>query len=140
METANDPTEICGVRAIPELKIELTDSPYIIAQREAEKKRAEEVVVVAKKRAVAPSLTVKSSDSGLLERIAQCESKGNYKAQNPRSTASGKYQFIRGTWGNYGGYRDAKDAPPEVQDEKARQVFAEQGSSPWNSSRSCWAK
>lgn len=40
------------------------------------------------------------------------------------STASGKWQFIRGTWAGYGGYLNAADAPESVQDAKARQLWA----------------
>lgn len=40
------------------------------------------------------------------------------------STASGKWQFIRGTWGGFGGYVNAADAPESVQDERARQLWA----------------
>lgn len=40
------------------------------------------------------------------------------------SSASGKWQFIRGTWNGYGGYRNAADAPESVQDSKARQLWA----------------
>lgn len=60
----------------------------------------------------------------ILATIRKRESKGNYRAlapvENPDDAASGAYQFIRGTWGNYGGYRRAMDAPPHIQDEKAR--------------------
>lgn len=41
-----------------------------------------------------------------------------------RSSASGLWQFVRGTWANHGGYLNAADAPVEVQNEKARLVWA----------------
>lgn len=58
------------------------------------------------------------------ESIVMCESGGNYSAENPTSTASGAYQIIDGTWGGYGGYSHASDAPPSVQDERAAQIWA----------------
>jgi len=56
--------------------------------------------------------------------ILKRESGGNPRAENPVSTASGLWQFIDGTWNNFGGYHHASDAPPEVQNEKARQTWA----------------
>src|SRR2546429_207441 len=58
--------------------------------------------------------------------IRQMESGGNYKAMGVATNygrASGAYQFIDSTWGNYGGYRSAAEAPPPLQDAKARQLM-----------------
>lgn len=53
--------------------------------------------------------------------------------QNPHSSACGKYQFVRGTWNNYGGYRSACDAPESVQDAKALEVWDNgNGASHWS--------
>lgn len=62
------------------------------------------------------------------------ESRGNIHAQNPRSTASGKWQIIDGTWGNHRGYRKARYAPEWVQDERARMLWANgRGCGHWSS-------
>lgn len=66
-----------------------------------------------------------------LDTIKQRESGGNYAAQNKRSTASGAYQVLNGTWGGYGGYSRAGDAPAAVQDKFAGELYAKHGSSPW---------
>lgn len=56
--------------------------------------------------------------------IMACESKGNIRAENPHSTASGKWQIVDGSWSRHGGYTHASDAPEEVQDERARELYA----------------
>lgn len=60
-----------------------------------------------------------------------------YQAQNPRSSASGAYQFINGTWqtmsarAGYPGYSRAMHAPVHVQDAVALYTYRTQGASPW---------
>lgn len=64
------------------------------------------------------------------------ESRGNITAQNPRSTASGKWQFLDSTWGRYGGYAKARYAPERVQDARARDLWNHgRGCSHWNACR-----
>lgn len=60
------------------------------------------------------------------------ESGGNIRAQNPSSSASGKWQFLDSTWNGYGGYSSAAQAPESVQDAKARELWAGgSGASHW---------
>lgn len=47
--------------------------------------------------------------------IFYAESGGRWNAQNPTSSASGGFQWIRSTWANYRGYPEAWLAPPWVQ-------------------------
>lgn len=56
--------------------------------------------------------------------VMMCESKGNIRARNPRSSAAGKWQITHGTWGGYGGYSSADQAPEETQDARARELWA----------------
>lgn len=63
-----------------------------------------------------------------------------YAAKNSRSTASGAYQFINGTWrsvsasAGFPGYSTAREAPWYVQDAVALWVINHQGRSAWNGS------
>jgi hypothetical protein len=56
--------------------------------------------------------------------VMMCESRGDIHAENPSSSASGKWQIVNGTWGNFMGYPTAASAPEWVQDERARQIYA----------------
>ena len=55
----------------------------------------------------------------ILATIRTLESGGDYRAEAARSTASGAYQFVDGTWDDYGGYPHAAHAPANIQDQKA---------------------
>lgn len=55
--------------------------------------------------------------------ILACESGGDIRAENPYSSASGKWQIIDSTWGNYKGYPTASSAPEHIQDERAAQIY-----------------
>lgn len=67
----------------------------------------------------------------VLKTIRQCESKGDYQAQNAYSSASGAFQIVTGTWNGYGGYIEAKMAPKHVQDAKAIELYNQRGTQPW---------
>lgn len=60
-----------------------------------------------------------------------------YRAKNPRSTASGAYQFLNSSWRNLSrraglpGWSRAMDAPPAVQDAVAYWTLTHYGKSPW---------
>ena len=64
--------------------------------------------------------------------IVQCESGGDYSAVNADSGAGGAYQIMPSTWALYGGTGLPQDAPPEVQDQIAAEIYAAEGSSPWS--------
>ena len=61
--------------------------------------------------------------SGIPDCIVMRESGGSWTAENPTSSASGRYQFLDGTFAGAGGYAHASDAPPEVQIARAIEVW-----------------
>jgi murein DD-endopeptidase MepM/ murein hydrolase activator NlpD len=60
----------------------------------------------------------------ILATIRAMETGGDYRTQVTSSTASGAYAFLDSSWGGYGGFRRARDAPPAVQDAKAADLAA----------------
>ncbi len=87
----------------------------------------------------------------VLLRIRWCESKGDYTAQNSRSTASGAYQFVVGTaveTARKAGRFDlttvtdkenhAGSWHPADQDRMALALWERNGTRDWDASRHCW--
>ena len=93
---------------------------------------------------VAPTPAPPAAPAGalpsILVAIRGCESGHDYTARNPRSSASGAFQFIDSTWRAYGDSRWSRAylAPRDVQDAAALRLYRASGTSPWNASRSCW--
>lgn len=56
--------------------------------------------------------------------VKERESGGDYRAVSPSGAYRGAWQFGAETWGGFGGYELADQAPPSVQDERAREVWA----------------
>lgn len=77
--------------------------------------------------------------------IRWCESRDDYQAANPSSSARGAYQFLSGSWAAYGhadryGVSTADQATRVQQDEAALLTWERDGTRPWNASRSCWSQ
>ncbi|WP_026909671.1 transglycosylase family protein [Patulibacter minatonensis] len=68
---------------------------------------------------------------GDLSGVAQCESGGDPGAVSPDGQYRGKYQFDQRTWESVGGSGDPAAAPEAEQDQRAQQLQAQRGSSPW---------
>jgi peptidoglycan hydrolase-like protein with peptidoglycan-binding domain len=72
-----------------------------------------------------------SGGSGVLARIAMCESGGNPAAISPGGQYRGKYQFTRATWRSLGGHGDPARASEATQDAMALRLYHRAGLSPW---------
>jgi hypothetical protein len=86
----------------------------------------------------APAAPAHNPPGGFLACVRAHESGGNYRAENPTSTASGAYQYIDSSWrtlsarAGYGGYSHAASAPPAVQDAVAIYTVNSGWASAWN--------
>jgi hypothetical protein len=69
--------------------------------------------------------------TGVLARIAQCESHFNPRAVSASGTFRGMYQFSFSTWRAVGGKGDPADASVGEQTMRARILYRRAGSSPW---------
>jgi muramidase (phage lysozyme) len=67
----------------------------------------------------------------------------DWTARNPHSSASGAFQFLRGTWQRIAARINASAseaalAPPHVQIAAFRDLHRRRGLAPWNASKTCW--
>lgn len=80
------------------------------------------------------------------EAIAKCESRNDPQVKNKYSSASGRFQFLWGTWYHYGTeYWGDKFYEKNIWDfddntELAWYVYSKYGTKDWNESKSCWSK
>lgn len=114
-----------GLARLQTLAAHVARSQFDDAARRAAAERARVVAASAPRPAVAfePSSGRCGGDLPSCS-IMECESGGNVRAENPTSSASGKWQITSGSWGGYGGYARASDAPESVQDARARELWA----------------
>lgn len=76
----------------------------------------------------------------IMNSIKMCESRGDYTAQNPHSTASGAYGFLDTTFHNVTGlFGHARDYSAAIQDKAFLTLYdGGAGISAWDASKSCW--
>lgn len=127
-----------ALQDVEKQKTDIESSLKVKEQESAEKQQRIETLesqLQAKAKAslakapVSPPVTTYTSGT-VWDRLAQCESGGNW-AINTGNGFYGGLQFDIGTWGGYKGYANASLAPASVQIEKAMEVHARRGFSPW---------
>jgi len=103
--------------------------------KDGSKKALQEVVVlqpvrklVARGAKANPDAKFTGDFASALARLRSCE--GSYTSATGNGYY-GAYQFDVPTWNNYGGYLNASQAPPSVQDQKAWETYKRRGWQPW---------
>lgn len=71
------------------------------------------------------------ASGGGLASVRACESGGDYGAVSSSGKYRGAYQFDQQTWESVGGSGDPAAASAEEQDQRAANLKAQRGSSPW---------
>lgn len=85
-------------------------------------------------------------DAEIAKRIVDAESGGRYQAENGSSTATGCFQFINGTWRNYGKklwgdeFYKKNIYNPKDNVELGMWTLKMKGTTDWDASKSVWQK
>jgi len=118
-------------RSVHTAQAQELDKQREIARLEALKAEQARITAEAQKNAPqAPQIVSGGTTDEKILKLKMCESGNNYASRsNPKYR--GAYQYDFSTWGNFGGFYDPADAPPEVQDAKFRETYARRGASPW---------
>lgn len=74
---------------------------------------------------------ISAKERSILDKIAQCESKGDPRAVSSNGLYRGKYQFDRTTWKTVGGSGDPAAASELEQDQRAAILLRRRGTQPW---------
>lgn len=74
---------------------------------------------------------ISARERAILDKIAQCESKGDPTAVSSSGLYRGKYQFDRATWKTVGGTGDPAAATEDEQDQRAAILLRRRGVQPW---------
>lgn len=74
----------------------------------------------------------------IMVRIADAESDLCFNNKNPKSTARGCFQIVRSTWTDNKCTGDVMNVDDNIQ--CAQKLYAANGTSPWNESKSTWGK
>jgi hypothetical protein len=91
-------------------------------------------------------ITPPQSNLSVLEAVAWCESGNDPLAKNPRSTASGRFQFLKSSWNYYGkklwGEELKNKNVFDYEDNTALAVWVynRNGLVDWEESKPCWSK
>lgn len=74
---------------------------------------------------------ITAQERELLDKIAQCESKGDPTVVSSSGLYRGKYQFDKSTWKSVGGTGDPAAASELEQDQRAAILLRQRGTAPW---------
>jgi hypothetical protein len=74
---------------------------------------------------------ITANERAILDKIAQCESKGDPTAVSSDGQYRGKYQFDKKTWQTVGGAGDPATATEVEQDQRAAILLRQRGTAPW---------